>query len=260
MILKNKLLTRDQILSLLEIVSLAWPIAAIFMGIKIATNFAISPSAFTWNTVAASIGILLNFGLRSDYINRTSFEKTFPWLGIGTLIVVGVTLISPGLEGVHRYISIGKFISNPSAQLSPVALFLVYYFIPRNLYFAISLAMVLSGIHFFQPDAGQATSFGFSVVFLFAFARKLPRAGRTIGCFFPLALALATWLRPDPLPSLPHVEGILHLSLQLDWPWIALTFFLLIGLFIPFGTPSNKIFILSFNKDHVLGKIGRAHV
>ena len=60
-----------------------------------------------------------------------------------------------------------------------------------------------------QPDAGQASAVGAAVVFI-----GLSQRGwtRWILGAVPIGIVFLAWSRPDALPAVPHVEGILRLA------------------------------------------------
>jgi hypothetical protein len=100
------------------------------------------------------------------------------------------------------WLALGFIVSNPSAR---------------------SLSLVLVGatqlIHLAQPDAAQATALAAGAVPVLAGGTVVNRRIGLPAAAALLGVAAATWSRPDPLPALVHVEGILALTASSGAPW-----------------------------------------
>ncbi|MGE0632476.1 MAG: hypothetical protein AB7O96_08720 [Pseudobdellovibrionaceae bacterium] len=211
--------------------SLLLPVPAIALGAFAAFQNNISPLAFLWNGVAVAIGIGLSLWLAR---RRDLFENFFLLYSLALILVVvlALSLFDTGMDGVKRYLSLGRLMVNPSAIFSPLLLFCTFLFLKKNEFWALFLTSFVTAIHFLQPDAGQATAFGGAAIVLFLFGpSKLPI--RFIGCVIAVAGVIMTWQQPDPLPAVEHVEGILHLIARAGVGFIFLEVIIFLSLLLP---------------------------
>jgi len=132
--------------------------------------------------------------------------KLLPWVLFAGLLLLGTTLLTPGTEGVHRWLFLG-----------PVRIHFGALFLPPVLVALVSTSWVVSVIValtalvllLFQPDAAQAASFcaGWIVV---TTARREQRV--TAVMIASVVIAAACLARPDPLEPVPYVEGIVGMA------------------------------------------------
>ncbi len=119
------------------------------------------------------------------------------------------TLFGPSVAGVHRWVRFGPVRLNIAELLLPPAIVALAFFAGKT-HWIFTLAGVTAAVLIAQPDASQATAFGvaFAVVLLH---RPLPAGlGSTIA--FGIMAIAGAWLRPDRLPSVAEVEGIVSLA------------------------------------------------
>jgi cell division protein FtsW (lipid II flippase) len=121
-------------------------------------------------------------------------------------VVIAVTLLSPGLSGMHRWHGAGTLLVHPSALLAPALLVLAAAQITVRPLFAHGLLATLQVVHILQPDAGQATAFGAAAIALGVMSHVRRWAGVLVLGY--AASVVAAWMRPDPLPPAPFVEDI----------------------------------------------------
>jgi cell division protein FtsW (lipid II flippase) len=118
--------------------------------------------------------------------------------------VLSLTLFTPGIQGVHRWLSLGSLRVHPSALLSPALLVLGAVYVESRTRVVAACAAAVQGVHLLQPDAGQATAWAAAGIALFGWG-KLERQ-RSEGVVIVTSGALLAWLRPDPLAGVPFVE------------------------------------------------------
>jgi len=137
-------------------------------------------------------------------------------IGLVAITVVGLaaSLLVPGQSGVHRWLDVGPLQINVAALLLPVALVALS---TSNIAPAALLAAIgtIGAILVAQPDASQATAFLLAAAGIL-FRRTMPPTLRTLGVLAVGGLALAAWLRPDPLQPVPEVEGIFTLLAEVS--------------------------------------------
>ena len=144
--------------------------------------------------------------------------------GIGLLLLAG-TFVGPAVAGAHRWIEVGPIRLHLAAVIAPILLKALWRLRQEGRTgWALLSALLTACLLALQPDAAQATAFAGAVLVLLGPGRAL---------VVPVT-ALASWLQPDRLPSVPHVEEILHLAFALGSGWgVAATFSLLL-LPVPF--------------------------
>jgi hypothetical protein len=135
------------------------------------------------------------------------------WLPVALVVAVASTLAAPGIDGVHRWLSLGPLRINASAALAPWLL-LGLADGERGRRWAAAV-IVVGAVHLAQPDAAQATALACGAIPpLLGGAARHRRAAITGATVLVVlfVLAGAAWSRPDPLPALPHVERVLALA------------------------------------------------
>jgi hypothetical protein len=163
-----------------------------------------APAARLLTHVAAgAIGALAYAGMRRT--SRLSSGALVAAAAVALLAIVA-TLAAPGLQEVHRWLAIGSLRIHPSALLVPPLMVLGACRLHERPRTVAALLLSIQAIHLLQPDAGQATALAAAtVVALLGTSRSM----LSLACAVTsVALAGATWLRPDPLPPAPFVEDI----------------------------------------------------
>jgi hypothetical protein len=123
------------------------------------------------------------------------------------LVAVGLSFISPGQEGVHRWLGAGPVQLNAAALVLPLA---IASFGRTPAWLAATSFALIAAALAWQPDISQLAAIAAAAIILAAF-----RFGWT-GALAALAVAAGTialcLTRPDPLEPVPHVEGIFLLA------------------------------------------------
>lgn len=159
------------------------------------------------NAVAFLAGLVLLLVL--SRLPPTAVVARLPLLALLSLGLIAVTLLSPGSEGVRRWLVLGPVRLHVSAILAPVVLLGAEELLRRGGQVrGLGLLLAAQLLHVAQPDAGQATALAAGAVGL---ACTLPSSGRSrvlLGSG-PLLLAALSWTSPDPLLPADFVEDIL---------------------------------------------------
>lgn len=179
--------------------ALVAPLPAIALGAAVARIAGVPWSAYAPNVVGFALGVALFF------VVARGRERLVAWLPVVAALEILATLAVPGLDGVHRWMTIGPLRLNISAALAPWLL-LGLASGDRRALLAILVAQVA---HVLQPDAAQATALAAAVV---ACGFRLPPRTAIPLALVTVALAAVAWLRPDPLAPVDHVERILVLA------------------------------------------------
>jgi Cell cycle protein len=183
---------------------------AIGVGAVVARESHVPVAAFLPNLVALVVGgaAALCF-LR---VSSNTQHRLLRWLSVAGFLAIAATLVGPGIEGVHRWLSVGSFRLNASAAFLPWILGGLASQAPRDRALALALALAVQIIHFAQPDAAQATALAVGMMPFLADGRLAHgRAGRGVGAA-SLVVAACTWMRADPLLAVDHVERIIVLA------------------------------------------------
>lgn len=141
--------------------------------------------------------------------------------GIILVTVLGLTasLLAQGQSGVYRWLDLGPLHINIAALLLPVTLVALS---TASISPPVLLAMigVIGAVLVAQPDASQATAFLLASSPILS-RRPIPKSLRFIALIIIGGIAIAAWLRPDPLQPVPEVEGIFPLISQISLPLAA---------------------------------------
>jgi len=133
------------------------------------------------------------------------------WFGVGAIvvaaIVIGLSLVSPGQEGVFRWVGAGPIQLNAAALVLPVA---IAAFARARAWIAALSFVIIGAVIAHQPDISQLAGFAIARVMLFAFAFGCK--GALASLILGFALVADCLRQPDPLLPVAHVEGVLLLA------------------------------------------------
>ncbi|WP_331654998.1 hypothetical protein [Anaerotignum sp.] len=150
------------------------------------------------------------------------------------LFLLVVTLVSQGMEGVHRWISIGFIRLNIAMIVIPIIFIELWYVLKtKGVNFAWVIAFLVILLLYFQPDASQLTGFALPLVVMLCLSVN----GKVIRFFmisiFSMFIVLS-WVFLDTLPPVAYVEGILKMAADVGLPWLISGILSLVALPIPF--------------------------
>ncbi len=155
--------------------------------------------------VAAAIAMLL---ARSGWL--TGFAAPL------ALVVIALSLIGPGQEGVHRWLGAGPIQLNAAALVLPLA---IAAFMRERWWLALPSFALILGLLAWQPDISQLAGFALAAVILCTARLGLPGAIGTL-ILAAAAITACVLFRPDPLEPVAHVEGIVFMAFT-ETPLIA---------------------------------------
>ena len=144
-------------------------------------------------------------------IVTSRFTRALRFTLLGLAVVgLGFTLINEGTLGVHRWLDIGPLHVNIASLLLPPLLVVLAanrLRKPLTTTLALSVALVLC----IQPDASQATAF--VAAFLILQGEGLAHSvAQRIAALALVACVVLSWIRPNPLPAIPEVEGVVGVA------------------------------------------------
>ena len=127
------------------------------------------------------------------------------------------TLLSTGVEGVHRWMSLGPINANLAALLLPPCIVAFASIrLHRGTVFALITALLL--LLWAQPDASQATGLALAGCVL---AREWNKQLRLLSSILFIGVAALVWFRIDPLAPVATVEGVVGLATAVS-PFLAI--------------------------------------
>lgn len=181
-------------------------LAAVALGAVVCATSGVPAGLWARNLGAWVVGLLAAVWLASRAGPRAAYAAA-------ALALLGLcaSLFSPGLEGVHRWLSAGPVRINAAMLLSPSLIVATAVLTSRGGWGWLPALLGL-GVVALQPDASQATALALAVCALAAARTADPLAPRGALAAAATAIAGWTWTRPDPLEPVPEVEGIILLA------------------------------------------------
>ena len=191
------------------------------------------------------LGVVYFFMQKSKH----KIHKTEPLVFIIISIVVLVfTFISSGIEGVHRWVSVGPIQLYVSVIVVPIIIINLWSLLQEGkTMIAIISIMCVSVILTLQPDASMMTAFSVSSIILSW--NKIKNFSRFLVTVFLSGLTVVTWIFLDGLEPVSYVEGIFKLVIDMGILGLILGVISLAVLIIPFlifPPKKNKIVSICF--------------
>ncbi len=188
------------------------PVPALFIGAIVMQRNGISPVVYGLNIVCYVVLGLVLFFLR----NKKATTQYSATAVIATLmaacLLLALTFLDRGLDGVHRWLSIGSFRLYISSMILPSVVLLISKLLQdQKEPVSVAILLVIAAILVMQPDAAQLSAFAAATGFLFLIQTK----SKAIQYALPFALTgcvAYAWMHLDGLEAVPHVEGILALA------------------------------------------------
>ena len=138
------------------------------------------------------------------------------------IIALILTFANQGMEGVHRWISIGAVKLNVAMIVLPMILLELYQVLKiRGLTYAGVNAFIILLVLFFQPDASQLTAFAIPMMIMLSQNTRSKKIRLLITGVSVLFIALS-WIRLDHLPPVNYVEKILIMVADMGGIWFVL--------------------------------------
>ena len=138
------------------------------------------------------------------------------------IIALILTFANQGMEGVHRWISIGAVKLNIAMIVLPMILLELYQVLKiRGLTYAGVGAFIILLVLFFQPDASQLTGFAIPVMIMLSLNTRSKKIRFLITGVSVLFIVLS-WIRLDHLPPVNYVERILMMVADMGGIWLVL--------------------------------------
>jgi len=212
------------------------PFPALILGALIMRQHDVPSSRWGLNLVGGVLGAAISVVFLARSRPATMSKRAATISAWAAAAVVAATFAIAGSMGVHRWITVGPLNLHAGAVCLPVLIVAfggLDAFGGKAQWAPLLLAVFVATLLLLQPDAAQATAFaGGAFTLLFANAQRA-RVAWAAALVIAL-LAAWTWRRPDPLPPVPYVEGIVGLARQSGPGWLLASIAALVLLPIPF--------------------------
>ena len=181
------------------------PLPALIVGIVAMREMDVSTAAWSINAGATVLGLILWLIVRR-------LPPPARWSTVAFMTAAGIAAILlpcafEGMLGVHRWVSIGGLRLHASAIAAPLIILCVAAAASRSIRGALAIGVAGTLILALQPDAAQATSFAAACIVALCCVRMKPSHKGLLAVLL-CAISLLSFVRQDPLPPVPHVEGI----------------------------------------------------
>lgn len=182
------------------------PLPALTIGLVVMSRAGVPAGVWLRNVAATLVGVLLVVAASGDRRPSSWWAIVHRSLvGLG-LTLLGVTLMAPGVDGVHRWVGLGPLEIHVGAIVLPP---LLVFLTDLDWALTVPVATLTLTVLLLQPDAAQAASFAVGWGVWAGMKRGRTAAAPIIAA---VILAGATWLRNDPLEPVAYVEGIVGMA------------------------------------------------
>lgn len=152
------------------------------------------------NPIAWAIAAALSLFLAS----RGWIGSAFPPIA---LVVIALSLVGPGQEGVYRWLDLGPVQLNAAALVLPAA---IATFHRASAVIVVACFALIAALLAWQPDISQLA--GFAIAALVLATTRFGWIGLVSSAAAAVVAIMVCLSRPDPLDPVAHVEGIFALA------------------------------------------------
>ena len=165
---------------------------------------------------------------------------------IVAVILLFLTFISLGIEGVHRWISVGPIKFYVAVIVLPIIIIDLWKLLQiRDWWFSATITIVISILLALQPDASMLAAFAIPMIILL-WNKINNNIFRSFIVVLLSALIIISWVFLDGLPPVSYVENIVSLVANMGTIWLTLGVISLVILPLPFiFFPPKKYKLLS---------------
>lgn len=228
-------------------ITLIVALPAVIIGAIAMSAHNIQSINFILNIVCLLIGWLISCYVISKH-SKISKSRTYGIIIIILILVLYVlTFIDPGMNDVHRWLSLGPIKIYISSIFAPILIILFWKLLKNNNdLLVVVITVIIAILIVLQPDASQLTAFAIPMmIILFSKINN-----RILSCFIIgilIFLVIISWIHLDSLPAVIYVEEIVGLVMDMGLIWSILGISSLIILPMPF-------FFLSKENERLLSR------
>jgi len=183
-------------------------LAAVGLGAWVCAASGVPTGSWLRNLIAWGVGAVLAAGLAFAGGRPLSLGVALFAAPIG----LAASFLNPDQEGVHRWIDAGPLHVNVAMLLLPAAV-VALAGLARDRLWPWAVVLGAAALLFMQPDASQALALAVAAG-LVAVMTVRPLGARLTILALLAAMAAVAWFRPDPLESVPEVEGLVGLAFK----------------------------------------------
>jgi len=221
-------------LRLLNFMPLLMAVPSIIIGaIAMYTN-KVPIAIFSQNIIYLIIGGIISYFIlikKSKVKNKASINTTTI---IVAVILLFLTFSSLGIEGVHRWVSVGPIKFYVAVIVLPIIIIDLWKLLQiRDWWFSAIITIVISILLALQPDASMLTAFAIPMIMLL-WNKINNNIFRSCIVVLLSALIIISWAFLDGLPPVSYVENIVTLVAKMGIVWLILGAISLVILPLPF--------------------------
>ncbi|WP_369899516.1 FtsW/RodA/SpoVE family cell cycle protein [Bacillus manliponensis] len=164
-----------------------------------------------------------------------------------TIFLLALTFIDPGIDDVHRWISLGPIKLYIASIVLPLLILLLGRFLSQNNWGKTFLiTCIVTVILFLQPDASQLTAFVIPMALLL-WRKADAKVSRALSVCMLFVFIALSWIYLDHLAPVLYVEDIMDLVRKLGTGWSIIGIMSLLLLPAPFiFSPPSQEKLVSF--------------
>lgn len=215
------------------------PLPALVMGVVVMRRSGVNPGI---PAQQLAVGLLLTIACVFACLRRRPSVNVTPPASIiiaavAAVVLLALTLLHHGLDGVHRWVSVGSLQLHAGFVALPVLIMLAGALGRRGgsrARWVVDAGLVLAAVILAcQPDASQAAAFAGAVATV-VLQRNVASRIDWIAVAVCVGASLVAVSRRGALEPVPHVEGIVRLAANSGLTWLVASIAALMLLPIPF--------------------------
>jgi cell division protein FtsW (lipid II flippase) len=204
---------------------------------------------FGQNILFLLVGEMISFFILIKNSKVKNNESTNTTTIIVAIILLFLTFISSGIDGVHRWVSVGPIKFYVAVIVLPLIIIELWKLLQlRDWWFSGAITIVISIFLTLQPDASMLTAFAIPMIILL-WNKINNNIFRFCIVILLSALIIISWVFLDKLPPVAYVENIVSLVGNMGIIWLGLGVISLVILplpFIFFSPKKYKLLSISF--------------
>jgi len=220
-------------LRLLNFIPLLMAVPSIIIGVIAMYTNKVPIAIFGQNIFYLIIAELISYFIllkKSKVKNNANNNNTI----IVAIILLFLTFISSGIEGVHRWVSVGPIKFYVAVIVLPIIIINLWKLLQiRDWWFSAAITIVISILLTLQPDASMLTAFAIPMIMLL-WNKINDNIFRSCIVVLLSALIIISWVFLDGLPPVSYVENIVSLVANMGIIWLSLGVISLVILPLPF--------------------------
>lgn len=232
-------------LKLLNFIPVIITAPAIILGIVAMYFNSISSSIWIQNIIFYIVIAMISYCVVCSKAKVVSSNLNSTYIVVSLVLLI-LTFISPSMEGVHRWVSLGIINLNISMIILPIMIVELWKLSQvKGLGVTLFLTIVISSILFIQPDASQLTAFSIPMMIILCNRSDKKVFQLAISIILTLLIILS-WIFLDGLATVDYVENIVQLVANMGSVWLVVGVISLVLLPMPFiFFPIKEVKLLS---------------